>query len=306
MQRCRAFTLIELLVVIAIIAILAAILFPVFAQAKVAAKKSAAISQTKQVGLAAIMYSADYDDAFPLAYRHDNVPGMGGFPFVLSVYPYVKSYQIYVSPAGKPNGVTNADWDYIWSYGTVPLSGIKQIGYYTVSDTPMAQVLGIVGARHNGVMGWGQAYGPDGRWGNYGLLWSGPISIPSKSQSSLENVSEQALIFDAGEPFADYASRDAGVELGYCAGLRQGYNPGSWSIAGATPRWGGPASCTGWVTYGDMHPIPAARAQELTKGQTVVVRADGSVKSMALGKLYRTEPCPGDPSARCMVSFQAQ
>ncbi|MEX2242550.1 MAG: prepilin-type N-terminal cleavage/methylation domain-containing protein [Fimbriimonadaceae bacterium] len=61
----KAFTLIELLVVIAIIAILAAILFPVFAQAKVAAKKSVSISNAKQIGLAMVMYATDYDDLYP-------------------------------------------------------------------------------------------------------------------------------------------------------------------------------------------------------------------------------------------------
>lgn len=61
----RAFTLIELLVVIAIIAILAAILFPVFAQAKVAAKKATAISNQKQIGLAFMMYAGDNDDILP-------------------------------------------------------------------------------------------------------------------------------------------------------------------------------------------------------------------------------------------------
>jgi prepilin-type N-terminal cleavage/methylation domain-containing protein/prepilin-type processing-associated H-X9-DG protein len=63
----RGFTLIELLVVIAIIAILAAILFPVFAQAKAAAKKTACLSNTKQIGLGTIMYAGDYDDRAPLA-----------------------------------------------------------------------------------------------------------------------------------------------------------------------------------------------------------------------------------------------
>lgn len=64
--RRSAFTLIELLVVIAIIAILAAILFPVFAQAKEAAKKTAGLSQLKQIGTAVQVYIADYDDNYPL------------------------------------------------------------------------------------------------------------------------------------------------------------------------------------------------------------------------------------------------
>ncbi|RYG86181.1 MAG: prepilin-type N-terminal cleavage/methylation domain-containing protein, partial [Alphaproteobacteria bacterium] len=65
MQRSKAFTLIELLVVIAIIAILAAILFPVFAQAKEAAKKTQCLSNTKQVGLAVMQYVGDTDGVYP-------------------------------------------------------------------------------------------------------------------------------------------------------------------------------------------------------------------------------------------------
>ncbi len=76
----RAFTLIELLVVIAIIAILAAILFPVFAQAKEAAKKSADLSNNKQLGTATAIYLADSDDMFPLQAGQD-LTGVWGFNF---------------------------------------------------------------------------------------------------------------------------------------------------------------------------------------------------------------------------------
>src|SRR5436305_3040804 len=73
--RTAAFTLIELLMVIAIIAILAAILFPVFAQAREAARKTACLSNIKQIGTACLMYAQDYDEALVKAgQRYPHVP----------------------------------------------------------------------------------------------------------------------------------------------------------------------------------------------------------------------------------------
>lgn len=93
----RAFTLIELLVVIAIIAILAAILFPVFAQAKEAAKKTADLSNQKQIGLGATMYSADNDDFFPRnIFFETNAAGTTWTKDVtwnVAILPYIKSGQ---------------------------------------------------------------------------------------------------------------------------------------------------------------------------------------------------------------------
>jgi prepilin-type N-terminal cleavage/methylation domain-containing protein len=90
----RAFTLIELLVVIAIIAILAAILFPVFAQAKEAAKKTACISNSRQIGTAVMMYLNDSDGIYPIHYAYNSQPPAGqpghkGVEVLLS--PYVGS-----------------------------------------------------------------------------------------------------------------------------------------------------------------------------------------------------------------------
>src|SRR5579883_1379027 len=86
----RAFTLIELLVVIAIIAILAAILFPVFAQAKEAAKKTTCLDNVKQIGLAASLYENDYDDVIPLA-GYQNFVANTPTTWMFLLDPYVKS-----------------------------------------------------------------------------------------------------------------------------------------------------------------------------------------------------------------------
>jgi prepilin-type N-terminal cleavage/methylation domain-containing protein/prepilin-type processing-associated H-X9-DG protein len=89
-----AFTLIELLIVIAIIAILAAILFPVFAQAREKARQTSCLSNIKQQGLAVLMYVQDNDESFPL---HETVGSDGYFYIWSSSYtmqPYLKNKQI--------------------------------------------------------------------------------------------------------------------------------------------------------------------------------------------------------------------
>jgi len=101
----RAFTLIELLVVIAIIAILAAILFPVFAQAKEAAKKTSCLNNMKQFSLASIMYSGDADDEFVMAWnganvvrRDDGTVYRNWWPWTAAIQPYAKNLPILLCP----------------------------------------------------------------------------------------------------------------------------------------------------------------------------------------------------------------
>jgi len=113
----RAFTLIELLVVIAIIAILAAILFPVFAQAKLAAKKTVAISNQKQIGLAILMYTNDADDNYP---REDGCtlndainPAFNNLPAGTDPTPYCNG-------SATPGGYAFRDNHYSWQKWVVP------------------------------------------------------------------------------------------------------------------------------------------------------------------------------------------
>src|ERR1700761_7129127 len=101
MNKQKAFTLIELLLVIAIIAILAAILFPVFAQAKAAAKKTVCLANTNQIGIALMLYLNDYDDVYPEEHPPTGNPAVDdaqgqlegvdyGSP-MLKILPYVSS-----------------------------------------------------------------------------------------------------------------------------------------------------------------------------------------------------------------------
>lgn len=93
----RAFTLIELLVVIAIIAILAAILFPVFAQARSKARQMACLSNLKQLSSAGMMYVQDYDERFPGLYGGFGTNNVAGDP-VNTMQPYIKNWNAFFCP----------------------------------------------------------------------------------------------------------------------------------------------------------------------------------------------------------------
>jgi len=108
MKRVRSgFTLIELLVVIAIIAILAAILFPVFAQARMQAKKISDLSNMRQLGVGLQLYLMDSDDTYPsgnVRLAADGSSSQGEVHWSYMVDPYIKSKEIWVSPADPNSG----------------------------------------------------------------------------------------------------------------------------------------------------------------------------------------------------------
>src|SRR5436309_2285257 len=103
MRRQRTgFTLIELLVVIAIIAILAAILFPVFAQAREKARQTGCLSNLKQIGTSLMMYTQDYDEAYPCNWYGSlwpTTPDGKAYKWMDAVFPYVKNEQVFTCPS---------------------------------------------------------------------------------------------------------------------------------------------------------------------------------------------------------------
>ncbi|MFO8082296.1 MAG: prepilin-type N-terminal cleavage/methylation domain-containing protein [Armatimonadota bacterium] len=112
MYRRNGFTLIELLVVIAIIAILAAILFPVFARAREKARQSSCLSNVKQINTGIMMYTQDYDEMLPKArfwYTGSNRP----YLYTRAVKPYVANEQIFICPS-------DSDGRYVEGWGSSP------------------------------------------------------------------------------------------------------------------------------------------------------------------------------------------
>ncbi len=151
-MKRSAFTLIELLVVIAIISLLAAILFPVFARARENARRTACLSNTRQVGLAVQMYSQDYDETL-VSYRHIVSSGATSYSWRKALESYVKNVQVFVCPSAKkvystcgdyydPSIIgttvnTSGSYGYNYAYlGKDEISG----GLYTLADISLAAI----------------------------------------------------------------------------------------------------------------------------------------------------------------------
>ena len=108
-RKISAFTLIELLVVIAIIAILAAILFPVFARARENARRASCMSNLRQIGLGTMQYTQDFDEWLPAAY-YANGSVVTSAKWEDVIYPYVKSEQVFTCPSDTgANSIYNSD-----------------------------------------------------------------------------------------------------------------------------------------------------------------------------------------------------
>lgn len=133
MRYRHGFTLIELLVVIAIIAILAAILFPVFAQARERARQAACLSNARQLAMAVQTYLQDHDEAFPPSTNYDVPVDVPERIWTRLIQPYVKDTNIFTCPSASRTGFPS-DWSQ---------RGIGSIGYTTATAYDPLQLEGF-------------------------------------------------------------------------------------------------------------------------------------------------------------------
>ena len=169
-MKRKGFTLIELLVVIAIIAILASILFPVFARARENARRASCQSNLKQMGLGVLMYVQDYDEKYPLSYSSNAQPTpdgqnmqANGWVWQQIIYPYTKSDQIYLCPsASYPNNPSIGNYganvlimrsDAMTGYSSVSMAAVQSAastymlmdsGTYALAPVTVAGISGSV------------------------------------------------------------------------------------------------------------------------------------------------------------------
>lgn len=233
-EKRSAFTLIELLVVIAIIAILAAILFPVFAQAKEAAKKTTCLSNTKQIALGVYLYVGDFDDTLPQTSWESgatpqpfNPSGKYQIHWSYLIQPYVKSWNIFVCPSDpKPTptdspcatgvseigtltgGSMTCDWaaqtnSYIPIYNAMPAHDWTVVSLSAYSN-PSNQI--VVGEHRN------DGIASDGHKGTSGFYPSQPCgsvggqSLPSDPTVAKSGTGSGYAYFNVAFLNAAYAS----------------------------------------------------------------------------------------------------
>jgi prepilin-type N-terminal cleavage/methylation domain-containing protein/prepilin-type processing-associated H-X9-DG protein len=254
----KGFTLIELLVVIAIIAILAAILFPVFARARENARRASCQSNLKQIGLGLLQYSQDYDEKMTLIYY---VPVANGLSWASSntdeykwmdaIFPYVKSEQLFTCP-----------------------SSVNQPYMYNKRMPHSSAANGWPTGQYFGSYGMSEAYWGGGPANANGPARGGGPGTQPTSLAEFQSPATTVLVVDTGVSNAGEVWRHSG-----------------W---GHPSTLGGPDTVTiradASPPYVESQWSGAAMARHLDT--MVTLYADGHVKSNRIGQLYqeRTRP----------------
>lgn len=285
-KRVLGFTLIELLVVIAIIAILAAILFPVFAQARAKARQVSCLSNVKQTATAAVMYAQDFDETFP---RMDNngsclygeavcaKPDWGDMTFAPGgkansmvffwavLQPYIKNYQVGICPE-----IGNSNWQQ--AYASQGAMGIVMPSYNKADEDYYYSTLGQMAI---------SIYAVD-----YGTTASPTSANQLRAKGRLAAFARPAEnILFVGESTWDWG-------LPAAAGVG---NAGVWPSMPGSPCVD--AGAEGWTWYihsGGRGTYPAGAADRATnnpnmKGFANFAFADGHVKAMKHGQAEKCE-----------------
>jgi prepilin-type N-terminal cleavage/methylation domain-containing protein/prepilin-type processing-associated H-X9-DG protein len=236
----RGFTLIELLVVIAIIAVLAAILFPVFSQAKDAAKKTSCLSNLKQMGTAFALYLNDSDGVYPTCDNdmakiegkppEPETPEADGPPerdWTITTQPYIKNFDILRCPSDsslKPKDPKNPDLtrEYRTSYS------INGWAEYSLSESAITKPSNwvLLAERNN------QARGPKTWWMFYWWTWQGsspqvwpPSDTPSPHEKADEDLALHRHNGNSNWLFGDGHSKHAVFESLWKPGAENAFWP---------------------------------------------------------------------------------
>jgi prepilin-type N-terminal cleavage/methylation domain-containing protein len=262
----RAFTLIELLVVIAIIAILAAILFPVFAQAKAQAKKTQALSNFKQQNLAYPMYENDSDDHVPpydYNLTYDVNPVNPDSVAQLLVYPYEKNIYIYNDPLDVASDHDRIYTEQVVNPDTVPYKAAQTLFNYVYKSD-----MGL-NWRSLDMIQWNPATGATAEV----TISSGEIATPGKFIFAIDSVWSRTA---SGTPYG--GGNNAVDEPCFFD------QDGTWNIYGLISGWGGyywfggwnPQTPLAWNVFGGVWPW------HLSGKQVVVAFGDSHAKVMPI------------------------
>ena len=282
----RAFTLIELLVVIAIIAILAAILFPVFAQAKVAAKKTVILSNAKQFGTSQFLYSSDSDDVFSPAMSFVNAFEMNSWAVLCQ--PYMKSYGLLMDsfcPAKITDNpfILNAQWG-------MPTRRAASKFCPTDANDLSKCAIGVYNPEGKRQLTGGQVVGRDGVGGanrtpgsETSLFMSGwyKDGVPSISNTAVARPADTVLITQANTPDLMWAS-DCNPDEAY-----RYFGDGNFNLWGDNNMTCGPAGRmgTGGQKAG-VYPTSISEPTQFPEGANASVYTDGHAKNMSWKQMH--------------------